>query len=67
MSREELDAVTRVAIQRSMARVDDVLTEFRSRELGHTDAETLIEAIRGRLREDLTMLIPAPEVRHSGR
>lgn len=64
MTRDELNAISRVAISRARVRIDDVLTEIKSREMGHVDAETLIEAIRQRMHEELTMLIPLPEGPH---
>lgn len=67
MSKDELDAVTRVAIARVRARMDETLTEFKSRELGHTDAESLIESIRQRLHEDLAMMVDVQLVRVSGK
>ena len=67
MTRDEIDEVSRVAVARARVVVDDVLTEFRSREMGHVDAEVLIEDIRRRLHDDLLLLISLPEVKHSGR
>ena len=70
-SRDELDVVTRIAIVRAMVRVTDICNEFRSREMGHVDAETLIGQMQDRLVEEFRMMRPAlrpsPEVRHSGK
>jgi hypothetical protein len=56
MTREESDSLTRLAVN-----------EFRGRELGHTEAESLIEDIRTRLHEDLAMMAGVTLVPHSGR
>jgi hypothetical protein len=67
MTREENDSLTRLAVMRCRARLDHTLNEFRGREMGHTDAESLIEDIRHRLHEDLMMIVPWPEVPQSGK
>lgn len=64
MTREELDAITRVALARAQAAAGEVLVEFKHR---FPEDEPLIEAIHQRQREALTMLMPSPDVRTSGR
>jgi len=56
MDRETLDSLTRIAVARARATVDDTLTEFKGREMGHVEAESLIESIRARLHENLAMM-----------
>jgi hypothetical protein len=67
MTREESDSLTRLAVTQCRARLDHTLNEFRGRELGHTEAESLIEDIRIRLHEDLAMMAGVTLVPHSGR
>ena len=64
MTRDELHTIARVTALRALAAVEDTLTEFKCREMGHVDAETLSEQMRQRLREDLLALIPLPEGPH---
>ena len=56
MTREENEQVTRIATARSRACVESTLNEFKCAEMGHVDAETLIESIRQRLHENLAMM-----------
>ena len=67
MTRDENDSLTRLAVMRCRARLDHTLNEFRGRELGNTDRESLIEDVRVRLHEDLMAIVPWPEVPQSGK
>jgi hypothetical protein len=64
MLREQVDEVTRVAVIRAMAAAGQVCREFVHR---FPEDEPLIEAIHQRQREDLSLLIPLPDVRASGK
>jgi hypothetical protein len=64
MTREQIDDCTTVAVIRSMAAAAEVLEEFKHR---YPEDEPLIEAIHQRQKEALTMLIPLPDVKHSGK
>jgi hypothetical protein len=66
ITQEELAVIQRTPILRAMSAADELLTEFRCREMSE-EAEQLIEEIRLRLRERLSLLIPLPDVRHSGK
>jgi hypothetical protein len=59
MTRDELDAITRVALARAQAGLNDLYDEFESR---YRDAEShaLVTELRQRTREALLMLCPSP-------
>lgn len=67
MSRDELDAITRVAVARCQAKVAHVLNEYRGREMGNPAGQALIGQIQDTMYDELAALCPEPEVRHSGK